>query len=347
MTAVPLTLYVDTAVWHEHLRSVVKEQPGLAPVLKGNGYGFTVPVLARAAEAVGAERIAVGTAEDAAAALGLFSGEVLVMDARAAAEPLPADAAGRVAYTVSSLEDVAAAGDRRLVVDCRSTLLRQGVAEPELSELRRLTARRRIDGFSLHLPIDRPPGADHVAETARWVRTLTRTGFDVPAMYVSHLDAAEVDELAHAFPDTRFHARVGTRLWLGERAAFGAAATVLQVIPVRRGERLGYRQDRSAHDGWLIVVSGGRIHGVGLEAPKRLRGLAPRVKALARTGLAVANRARSPFAWAGQKQWFAEPPHMLVSMLLLPRRVEPPWPGAELPVDLGLTVTHFDRVVTY
>ena len=93
------------------------------------------------------------------------------------------------------------------------------------------------------------------------------------------------------------------------------------------------------------MVAGGTAHGVGLEAPRAVRGLAPRARTLARSGLAAANRFRSPFSWAGRKQWFAEPPHMLVSMLYLPRQYQPPEPGAEIPAELRHTSTHFDQVV--
>jgi len=345
---VSLTLYVDFARWYAHLRSVVAGEPDLVPVAKGNGYGFTVRGLARAAGSIGVDCVAVGSADDAAAVLGEFPGEVVVLGCAADGDPgaaVPRSEQGRVIYTAASLEAASQLADRRLIVDCRSSLLRQGIDESEIGELRHVLGGRRVEGFSLHLPIDRPAGSDPVGETARWVERLSEAGFEVPVMYVSHLERAEIEGLGKAFPGTRFRPRVGTRLWLGDRRALCAAATVLQSFPIRRGDRIGYRQDRSAHDGWLVVVSGGTAHGVGLEAPKTLRGLGPRVRALARYGLASANRVRSPFSWEGRKQWFAEPPHMLVSMLLFPRRVEPPWAGAELMAELRHTATSFDRVV--
>jgi Alanine racemase, N-terminal domain len=344
----PLTLYVDHEAWHQHLKAKVAEDPGLVPVAKGNGYGFTVPLLARTAAGLGVERIAVGSAQDATAVLPVFPGEILILDSPAGACPPPAPpgAGRRVLYTAASVPAVSALAGRRLVVECRSSLRRQGIAVSELAEVRALAGGRGIEGFSLHLPIDRPPGAEPVTETARWVQALAGAGYQVPVMYVSHLLRAELAELTRAFPATSFRLRAGTCLWLGQRSACHAAATVLQVFPVRRGERVGYRQHRSAHEGWLVVVAGGTAHGVGLEAPRAVRGLAPRARTLARSGLAAANRFRSPFSWAGRKQWFAEPPHMLVSMLLLPRGVRPPVPGAELAADLRYTATHFDRIVT-
>jgi hypothetical protein len=44
--------------WHEHLRAEVARNPGLVPVAKGNGYGFTVPLLTRTAADLGVGRIA-------------------------------------------------------------------------------------------------------------------------------------------------------------------------------------------------------------------------------------------------------------------------------------------------
>ena len=164
-------------------------------------------------------------------------------------------------------------------------------------------------------------------------------------IYVSHLSRAEIAGLERACPGTRFRPRIGTQLWLGNPNAVEARATVLDAFPVQRGDRIGYRQTRSRQDGWVVVVSGGTVQGVGLEAPRTLRGLAPRAKELLRSGLAALNRTRSPFSWQGRKQWFAEPPHMLVSMLYLPKQFDPPEPGTELPAELRHTSTHFDQVV--
>jgi hypothetical protein len=317
----------------------------LVPVAKGNGYGFTVPLLARTTADLGVGQIAVGTTADAAVALRLFPGDAIVLETPAEPDHLPPDLDRRVLYTAASVRDAARLAGRRLIVECRSSLLRQGIAESDLAALWRVTdGGRAIETFSMHLPIDRPPGTDPAAQTARWVSALTEAGYQVRTMYVSHLEAAEIASLAAAFPGTDFRQRAGTRLWLGRRSAFRAGATVLQVLSVRRGERLGYRQHRSGRDGWLVMVAGGTAHGVGLEAPGAPRGLLPRAKTLARSGLAALNRVRSPFTWDGRKQWFAEPPHMLVSMLLLPRGTEPPKPGMELGAELGYTVTRFDRV---
>ncbi|HEY2508969.1 MAG TPA: alanine racemase [Streptosporangiaceae bacterium] len=341
----PLTLYVDTAAWQEHLRAEMASDPGLVPVVKGNGYGFTVPLLIRTAADLGAPRIAVGTCGDAAVAVRTFPGDVIVLQMCAETDrPVP-DTGRRVLYTAGSVQAAARLAGHRLIVDCRTSLGRQGITEADLAGLGRVTdGGRAIEAFSLHLPIDRPAGTDPVAQTAHWVSALMAACYQVPTMYVSHLESAEVAALAAAFPGTEFRQRIGTRLWLGERSALRAAATVLQVTPVRRGERFGYRQHRSRRYGWLVTVAGGTAHGVGLEASRAPRGLKAEARILARAGLAAAGRVRSPFIWAGHKLWFAESPHMLVSMLLLPGGRQPPEPGAEVEAELGYTMTRFDRI---
>ena len=340
----PLTLYVDRGAWRHHQMCVTEAEPDLVPVAKGNGYGFTVPVLARAAAGLGVDQLAVGTAEEAASVLGCFSGDVIILDPYLdGAEPTLSDS--RIVRTAASVDAVRKLAGHRMIIDCRSSLRRQGLSPEELPLVAQALAGQQVDGFSLHLPLDRPASADPAAETRTWVEALQEAGFGVQTIYVSHLSRAEIAGLERACPGTRFRPRIGTQLWLGNPNAVEARATVLDAFPVQRGDRIGYRQTRSRQDGWVVVVSGGTVQGVGLEAPRTLRGLAPRAKELLRSGLAALNRTRSPFSWQGRKQWFAEPPHMLVSMLYLPKQVDPPEPGTELPAELRHTSTHFDQVV--
>lgn len=323
---------------------VSEEEPHLVPVAKGNGYGFTVPVLARAAAALGVDQLAVGTAEEAAAVADCFPGDVIILEPYLDGTE-PALCHDRIVRTVASVDAVRKLTGHRMIIDCRSSLRRQGLSAGELAPAAQALGGQRVDGFSLHLPLDRPASADPAAETRLWVKALTDAGFGVHTIYISHLKRAEIAALERACPGTRFRPRIGTQLWLGQPNAVEARATVLDTFPVRRGDRIGYRQTRSRQDGWVVVVSGGTVQGVGLEAPRTLRGLGPRAKELLRYGLAAANRTRSPFSWQGRKQWFAEPPHMLVSMLYLPKQVCPPEPGSELPAELRHTLTHFDQVV--
>jgi hypothetical protein len=120
---------------------------------------------------------------------------------------------------------------------------------------------------------------------------------------------------------------------------------VLDVHPVGRGDRFGYRQRRVPGAGHLVVAGGGTAHGIALEAPSHVSDLRTRARVLAASGLEATGRALSPYTVAGKRRWFAEPPHMQVSVLFLPESVRPPEVGAELPVNVGMAITKFDRVV--
>ena len=79
----PLTFYVDRRAWHAHHQRVLADRPALVPVVKGNGYGFTLPVLAEAARQLGSagvDQIAVGTAQEAARVLAHFPGGLVLLE---------------------------------------------------------------------------------------------------------------------------------------------------------------------------------------------------------------------------------------------------------------------------
>jgi hypothetical protein len=118
---------------------------------------------------------------------------------------------------------------------------------------------------------------------------------------------------------------------------------VLDVHDLKRGARYGYRQRKMPGGHRLVIVSGGTAHGVGLEAPKSVSGVLGRGKAAARGGLDATGRALSPFHAGGKQRWFAEPPHMQVSLLLVPDDVEVSI-GDELDCDVRFTTTTFDEV---
>ncbi|GAA2262179.1 MULTISPECIES: alanine racemase [Kitasatospora] len=338
-----LSLYVDTARWRAHQQSVLAEFPGLVPVAKGNGYGFGNERLAREATRLGTGILAVGTAHEAAGLLDRYDGELLVLTPYRVGEPggqLP----HRVIRTVAHAEALQAlpAGSR-VVVECMTSMRRHGISHADLARLP--VGGISFEGFALHLPLDRPDGSDPVAEVTQWVEAIAGAGLPTSTVYLSHLSAADLSRLAGRLAGTAFRSRIGTRLWLGDVGSLQACATVLDVTPVIRGERYGYRQHKAPSDGHLLVVTGGTAHGVGLEAPKYLHGVLPRAKGLARAGLATVNRTLSPYSWSGKQLWFAEPPHMQVSILFLPAdAAKAPVPGDELGLNVRHTTTHFDLV---
>jgi hypothetical protein len=269
---------------------------------------------------------------------------------------VPTLASGRLLHTMSRIHDIAPfgaaaarAGGARIAVEVCTDLRRHGVALADLPAVAQaLEAAPSVvcTAIALHHPIDRRAGSDPVAQTVGAVAAARAAGVGgpTPDVLVSHLFADELAAVRRQVGEVRVRPRVGTALWLGDPGAYAARGTVLDVHPLARGERFGYRQRRAPADGSLVIVAGGTAHGVGLTAPPAPRGLA-RVRTLALGGLSATGLALSPFFWAGRKRWFAEPPHMQVSMLFLPASVPPPSVGDELDVDVRMTISTFDSVV--
>ncbi|GHH84605.1 alanine racemase [Kitasatospora indigofera] len=340
-----LSLYLDTDRWRAHQQSVLAEFPGLVPVAKGNGYGLGNQRLAEEATRLGTGILAVGTAYEAADAATWYGGELLVLTPyRIGEEVLPLPHA-RVIRTVASTDALRAVPGARVVVECMTSMRRHGIAAGDLAAVAEMVDSVSFEGLALHLPMDRPDGSDPVDEVAHWVDAAAAAGLPTRTVFVSHLGAAGMARLAERYPATVFRARIGTRLWLGDGGALEVRGTVLDVTPVVKGDRYGYRQHPAPSDGHLVVVTGGTAHGIGLEAPKYVQGVSSRAKGIARAGLATVNKTRSPYNWDGKQLWFAEPPHMQVSLLFLSAEIRPPAIGDELGLQVRHTTTHFDRVV--
>ena len=267
----------------------------------------------------------------------------------------PSSGDDRVVHTLGRREDLAllagtAAGARpRVVLELLTSMRRHGFTPRQLREVARdpALARVSVEGFALHLPLpaDREAGAGgHLAEVERSLTDLVGSGIDSRRVYVSHLSDAELTVLSRSYGDLELRPRTGTRLWLGDRAALRPRATVLEVHELARGDRYGYRQRRAPRPGHLLVVSGGTAHGIGLEAPGGSRAVRDRAARLARGGLEATGFVRSPFTVGGKQRLFAEPPHMQVSMLLLPAGTPAPAVGDEVDVQVRYTATAFDRV---
>lgn len=339
-----LSLYVDTDRWRAHQQSLIQQFPGIVPVCKGNGYGFGHERLADEATKFGADVLAVGTTYEAARTKDLFGGDLLVLTPfRKDEEPVPLP--DRAIRSVSSVEGVGLMRGARVVIEVMSSMKRHGVTEADLPRLHAAIDEVRLEGFAIHLPLDRADGSDAVEEVIGWMDRLRAARLPLETMFVSHLKPNEFAILQQQFPQTNFRARIGTRLWLGDHDATEYRGAILDVTRIAKGERFGYRQAKSAGDGWLVVVAGGTSHGVGLESPKALHGMTSRAKGVARAGLATVNRNLSPFVWAGKQRWFAEPPHMQVSILFVPSDAPEPKVGEELSAHLRHTTTMVDRTV--
>jgi alanine racemase len=345
-----LTLTVDGERWRAHLRSVLEQTPGLVPVAKGNGYGLGVGRLARKADWLGADTLAVGTYHELPEVMQRFDGDLLVLTPwRPAHSPLPdGPPRRRVIHTVSRLTDLPALleeePDARVVLERLTSMRRHGMTAQELHSAARLLERRpaTVEGVALHLPL--AAGA-HLTEVVGHVNDVVAADLKTRRLWVSHLTARELASLGTSYADFDVRPRIGTDLWLGDRGALRVTATVLDVHEVERGDVFGYRGRSAPKAGHIIVVSGGTAHGIGLEAPTGDHSIRARAATLARGGLDAVGFVRSPFTIDGKQRLFAEPPHMQASMLFLPSGAHVPAVGDEVGVRVRFTATTFDRVV--
>jgi alanine racemase len=341
-----LTLTVDGERWRGHLRSVAEATPGLVPVVKGNGYGFTLPRLARRAGWLGVDTLAVGTYEELPTVATRYGGDLLVLTPwRPFHPPADPELAGRLIHTVSRPDDLAglleAQPGARFVLELETSMRRHGMSAQELWSVAKRLRGGRLEGVALHLPLT---SGNHLLEVERLLTDVVAADLPTKSVFVSHLGPDELATLRSSHADLTVRPRVGTDLWLGDRDALRVTASVLDVHDLERGDVFGYRGRRAPRDGHLLVVSGGTAHGIGLEAPKGEGGLKARAAIVARSGMDAMGLTRSPYWVDGKQRLFAEPPHMQASMLFLPRDAKVPEVGDLLDVRVRYTATAFDRV---
>lgn len=346
-----LKLTVDGDRWRAHLRSVADQTPGLVPVAKGNGYGLTVGRLARRADWLGSDVLAVGTYAELPEVASRFAGDLLVLTPWRPYEPeLDPSLTRRVIHTVSRPSDLgellARQPGARIVLERMTSMRRHGLSAEELWAVAGLARNRaRLEGIAIHLPMG-SHGANLV-EARRLMTDIIGAGVldaGVTTVWVSHLSTTELATLRGLYPDLTLRPRIGTGLWLGDRGALRVSATVQDVHAIDRGDTYGYRGRHALRPGHLVVASGGTAHGLGLSAPTGEGSLRARASAAARGGLDAVGVVRSPYLLDGMQLFFAEPPHMQASMLLLPHGAKAPQVGDQLDVRVRYTTTTFDEI---
>ena len=372
------TLQINGEKWRTHLRAVTNALTRASgsspvPVIKGNGYGLGQELLGATAMDLGADTIAVGTVFEIESVVDVTRGDIVVLqpfDPRDASAALQWSGigekfyAGRVIRTVASPQALAdlVSGTKsvRIILEARSSMVRFGFTESELigalrnPEIRAALATGRIfvEGMSIHLPIERSAPNSHAVEVMRWAglwerETAVWEGHSPPApvIWVSHCSDSELATIRDSVSELIVRARVGTRLWLGNRSALSASGTVLAVHPVSEGVKVGYRQRGAGKNATLVVVSGGTAHGIGLSAPSPTTSLRQRVTSFGSGALDAAGRAMSPFSIGGKQRWFAEPPHQHVSMLWLNNESVLPRVGDQVRAEVRFTISRFDSVI--
>lgn len=342
-----LTLHLEIEPWREHLVTTRDAIPGLVPVAKGNGYGYGLQRLGAEAARLGVGTIAVGTSPEVAAVrAGGWQGDVVVLTPFSHHDDVAVDLLqdAQVITTVSRVDDLAhIARERpgaRVILELLTSMRRHGVTTADLGRIAALADQVTVEGWTIHLPMK---AADALGE-ARTLAEAALASVQAP-IWLSHLSPSDYATLASELGvETRL--RMGTKLWLGAPSTRRTTARVLDMHPVKRGERIGYWQHRMLSDGWVVVVSGGTANGVALTAPTSGATMKQRLVTVATGTMDATGFALSPYTIAGKKRMFVEPPHMQSSLVFLPGAGSVAV-GDEVPVELRLTTATVDRIVEH
>lgn len=340
-----LTLYVNNNYWTNSLKNVLNAyENSLIPVIKGNGYGIGKSNLAKKSEELGLTEIAIGTIFEAQEIINSDFNQIIVMDPikdldKNAFDELKKINDKRLVLTLSDIKDATNLENTPVIVEVLTSMKRFGLTANDLKTL----SNYQILGLSLHLPIENSTNGK-ITEIKNWLKIYEEILPQAKkVVYLSHLSKEEFLKIKKEFPNFVFKLRLGTKFWLNDLSNFQIKSTVLAVHDVN-DENIGYRQ-RKINDNYIVIVSGGTSHGVGLQAPRSNTNLKSRITSILAGVLEAFDQTLSPFVISGKQRWFAETPHMNVSMLKLSKNITPPKVGSEITAHLRMTTTNFDSVI--
>ena len=317
-----LRLTVDEQPWREHVDTIRRSVDGLVPVVKGNGYGFGRQLLVDEVAGWAAEA-AVGTVHEALHLPAIGATRWLCLTPSL---DVPGDLPDTVVPTVGRSEHAdalaAVSWSKFVSVKLATSMHRYGVEpdglQPLLAQVLDMGA--SVHSFVIHPPLpdeDRPDAV--VADIEAWLPHLHPS----VALSVSHLDPEQLVALRRRHPTRTFQLRMGTALWHGDKSFLRLTADVVDIRPVDRGCRAGYRSTPVPADGHLVMIGAGSSHGV-----------------------APLPDGRSPFHFARHRMSLHEPPHMHTSMAFVPIGEPLPVVGDHVDVQRPLITTAVD-VVTW
>ncbi|MFM7990069.1 MAG: hypothetical protein ACKPKO_63220, partial [Candidatus Fonsibacter sp.] len=179
-----------------------------------------------------------------------------------------------IVLTLSDINDATNLNETPVIIEVLTSMKRFGLRTDDLKTL----INHQILGLSLHLPIENSI-IGKINEVRNWLKIYEEILPNAKKrVYLSHLTKEEFKRIKNEFPNFEFKLRLGTKFWLSDLNNFQIKSTVLAVHDVKE-EQIGYRQ-RKINDQYLVIVSGGTSHGVGLQAPRSNTNLKSRLTAI-------------------------------------------------------------------
>jgi alanine racemase len=310
--AMTVRLTIRRPSWRSHVAQTAAQIDGLVPVVKGNGYGFGRHMLMPVAAEL-SRYVAVGTVHELGAAPPNTTEVVLTP----AAAPPPTT---NPVLTVGAERDVEALAGwhGQVLLKLQSSMRRYGCTPSEVAHLTAAARNAGLDviGYSLHLPLAGDEQA-RSAEADGWLAHLDPT---LP-VWLSHLQPATFCALQQSHRARQFLLRVGTALWLGDKAMLHLQTRVLHTEPTHAGDVAGYRHQPITAPGTLVLAGGGSAHGI-----------------------AALDGGLSPFHFARTRLVMLESPHMHTTMLFVPTGSPTPQAGDWLDLQRPLIATTVDEL---
>ena len=218
-----VSLTVDRTRWSAHLHHTLEQIRAVAipvPVVKGNGYGFGRHALAKIA-AEESTTICVGTVHELD---GIPDSLTPVVLTPTLAGPTPS-----AILTVSNEAHIRplVGSAQRIIIKLASSMHRYG--GPSSLVQHALDGGLDVAGVAIHLPLIATDD-ERVAEVTALLDPIPTS---IPA-WLSHIDPSLIARL----PDSRTYLlRAGTTLWHGDREALHLSTDVIDLRPIRAGQR--------------------------------------------------------------------------------------------------------------
>ena len=313
----PLTLYVDGPRWRDHLRTTVADaHPGIVPVAKGNGYGFTVSNAGPPGRMAGRRPHRRRHLRRGCARSRSDSTATSWCSSRGGRSIPPQRRRARSTRS-------AALDDLRARAAHGPAARRARGADVDASA--RLRRRRPLRAAGRRLGMSASRGSRCICRWARprrgverWLERRPRTtaGSSAISTRPNSPSSADATPASSSGRGSAPHCGSATEARWPQRDRVD-----VHQVAARRPRRLPPTPDRQGRPSCSSCRAAPRTASPSRRRRRRVRAR-QRAVSVAKGGLEATGRSLSPFVVGGKQRWFVEPPHMQVSMVFVPADVD-------------------------